>query len=45
MLLLAEIIGALREIDRQIDITKPWIMAKEGKLSEVPALVVIGLLY
>ncbi len=36
---LGEIIGALREIDRQIDITKPWIMAKEGKLSEVPALV------
>lgn len=36
---LAEIVGALREIDRQIDISKPWLMAKAGKLSEVPQLV------
>lgn len=36
---LAEVIGFLREIDRQIDITKPWIMAKGEKCSEVPRLV------
>lgn len=43
---LAEIVGALREIDRQIDISKPWIMATGDKASEVPHLVgnwVIGL--
>ncbi|MFH1112060.1 MAG: methionine--tRNA ligase [Patescibacteria group bacterium] len=36
---LAEVVGCLREIDRQIDTTKPWIMAKGEQCNEVPRLV------
>jgi methionyl-tRNA synthetase len=36
---LAEVIGALREIDREIDIAKPWIMMKGAESAKVPALV------